>query len=166
MTGVQTCALPIFLIIEGNPVLIASHPIVRTDGSGPVKGNVLFARTIDANMMDEISSKLSLAVSYELLSKDQFVQLDGLNENGIGIQIKNEEYIVGSFFLPGLFGKDYTKINVEMPRDVMKIGNNSIKTLGRIAPLLFILILMMIWFVLNKFVLSRIVKLKDRKSVV
>ena len=150
------------LIIEGNPVLIASHPIVRTDGSGPVKGNVLFARTIDANMMDEISSKLSLAVSYELLSKDQFVQIEGLNENGIGIQIKNEEYIVGSFFMPGLFGKDYTEINVEMPRDVIKIGNNSIKTFGRIAPLLFILILMMIWFVLNKFVLSRIVKLNNR----
>lgn len=149
-------------IIEGVPVLIASHPILKTDASGPVQGNVLFGRVLNTNTMDEISKKLNLEVSFKVVSKTDFDKLNLASEKETEIQFKNEDYIIGSYYIPELFGENYIKISVETPRDVFKVGYNSIKIIRRILPLIFTSILLVLWLVLDKLVLSRIINLNKQ----
>lgn len=150
------------VVFEGTPMLVASHPIIKTDGSGDVKGNVIFARTMDADMMNRISEKLHLGVSLELVSKMDFDKLNLGDEQEIGVKLKNKDSVIGSYYLPEFFEKYYTKINVEIPRDVIKVGYNSIKILKLIVPLIFTLMVVFLWIILNKLILSRIVTLNNQ----
>lgn len=150
------------LLIDGSPYLIGAYPIVRTNGSGPVKGHFIFGRILDDTMMNEISSKLNLDLSFELISKSDYDQATKLNEQGTEILSKNENYILGAYYIPGLFEEYYTKISIKIPRDVMKVGLKSKKTILTIVPLVFMFILLLLWIYLDKQVLSRIVKLNKQ----
>ena len=150
------------LIIDGRPVLIGSHPILKSDGSGPGEGSLIFGRILSADMISEISKKLNPGVSFELVSKVDFDKLNLMDEEGVEIQPKNDDYIVGSYYMTELLGKDYMKISVEMPRDAIKIAHNAIRILSIIVPLIFILILFILWFFLNKVVISRIIKIHNQ----
>lgn len=160
------------LIIDGSPILVGSHPILKTDGTGPVQGNLLFGRTWNENMMNEISKKLNLEVSFDMISKVELDKLNLKDEKGIELHLQNDDYIIGSYYMPGLFEQYYTKINVEMPRNAMKAGYNSIRILRKRNPLIYILILLAFWFFLDKLVISRIIKMnrqvikiKEEKSI-
>lgn len=150
------------LLIDGSPYLIGAYPIVRTNGSGPVKGHFIFGRILDDTMMNEISSKLNLDLSFELISKSDYDQATKLNEQGTEILSKNENYILGAYYIPVLFEEYYTKISIKIPRDVMKVGLKSKKTILTIVPLVFMFILLLLWIYLDKQVLSRIVKLNKQ----
>ena len=114
------------LLIDGSPYLIGAYPIIRTSGRGPVKGQFIFGKILDDNMMDEMSDKLNLKVSFELLTKSDFDQLSELSEEGIEILSKNENYILGNYYITGIFEEYYTKISIEIPRNVMKVGLKSL----------------------------------------
>ena len=147
------------LLVDGSPYLIGAYPIIRTSGRGPVKGQFIFGKILDDNMMDEMSDKLNLKVSFELLTKSDFDQLSELSEEGIEILSKNENYILGNYYITGIFEEYYTKISIEIPRNVMAIGLKSRKNIILIVPLIFILTLLVLWIFLDKQILSRIVNL-------
>lgn len=60
------------------------------------------------------------------------------------------------------FEEYYTKTSVEIPRGVSSVGLNSMRSILKVIPLVFILILFVLWFAIDKLVLSRIVMLNKR----
>ena len=149
------------VVINGVPVLIAAQPILKSDGTGPAEGNLLFGRIMDNEMMNEISEKLGLKVSFELISR---VDFDKQKEKDSEIKPISDDYVLGSYYMSELFEKYYTKISIEMPRDVFKIGHDSMKIIRFIVPSIFTLILLLLWFFLNKLVIDRIIKLNQQIS--
>lgn len=149
------------VVINGVPVLIAAQPILKSDDTGPAEGNLLFGRIMDNEMMNEISEKLGLKVSFELISR---VDFDKQKEKDSEIKPISDDYILGSYYMSELFEKYYTKISIEMPRDVFKIGYDSMKIIRFIVPSIFTLILLLLWFFLNKLVIARIIKLNQQVS--
>lgn len=150
------------MIIDGSPVLIGSHPILKGDSSGPAKGSVMFGRILNAEMVSEISEKLSLGVSTELIPKDEFDKVEDIDEQGIEIEAQNENYIVGSFYRADPFDEYYTKISVETPRNAMSIANNLYRITRITIPLILILTLFVLWYFIDKSILSRIIKLNTQ----
>ena len=149
------------VVINGVPVLIAAQPISKSDDTGPAEGNLLFGRIMDNEMMNEISEKLGLKVSFELISR---VDFDKQKEKDSEIKPISDDYILGSYYMSELFEKYYTKISIEMPRDVFNIGYDSMKIIRFIVPSIFTLILLLLWFFLNKLVIARIIKLNQQVS--
>ena len=150
------------LIIDGSPVLIGAHPILKGDQSGLVNGSLIFGRILSIDKINKTSEKLNLEVSFELIPKVVFDKLHFKNKQEIEIQTQNDDYIIGSFYVPKLSEEYYTKISVKTPRDIMEVGYNSAKILTVIMPLIFIGTLLTLWIVLDKLVLSRIVKLNNQ----
>lgn len=76
------------IIIDGRPVLIGSHPILKSDGSGPVEGSLTFGRILSDDRINEISEKLHLEVSFELVSEVDFDKMNFIDQQRIEIQKK------------------------------------------------------------------------------
>ena len=151
-----------FVIIDNKPVLVASHPILKTDGSGVSMGNVMFGRTMNISMMEEISTKLGLKTSFELVEKEKTGISGGINGSKIEIEKTNKDFMVGSFYLTEVQQQNYIKINVEMPRKVMAFGKKSIEFLMVLLPLILIATLILLFYFLDKFVLSKITSLNKQ----
>ncbi len=150
------------VIVEGIPLMIASNPILKSDGSGPAMGNVMFGRNMDTSMMEEISDKLGLKTSFKLMKKGNSDLAENINISSIEIDMVDNNNIVGSYYLPEMLQQDFIKISAKMPRDVMEIGRNSIGFLMVLLPIILISTLMLLLYVLDKLVLSRIIYLNGQ----
>lgn len=150
------------VVVKGIPMIIDARPILKTDGSGTVQGNVIFGRFMDKQLINEISNKLSLGISLELVSKVDFDKLNLASGQWIEIPSESEDYNVRNYYISDFSGMYYTKITVKIPRDVIMVGYNSIKVFIIIVPLVFTFILVVLWTVLNKLVLSRIINLNKQ----
>ena len=96
------------LIIDGSPVLIGAHPILKGDQSGLVNGSLIFGRILSIDKINKTSEKLNLEVSFELIPKVVFDKLHFKNKQEIEIQTQNDDYIIGSFYVPKLSEEYYT----------------------------------------------------------
>ncbi|MDL0430615.1 diguanylate cyclase [Marinobacter sp. TBZ242] len=57
------------VVVGGIPVLFAMRPIVRSDGSGPRKGYVLFGQFLDDELISELSEQIVQDFSIQPVSK-------------------------------------------------------------------------------------------------
>jgi sensor domain CHASE-containing protein/class 3 adenylate cyclase len=170
-TGVSAGLLP-----TGDEILlVASQPILRTDGSGPSRGTLIMARYLDATRLDALKQRTQLDLSIHLvkrpdLSPDLRTAIDKLEQNAsqlsnlfnqapIHIHPLDADTIEGYTLLSDLYNKPVLLIRVSLPRDIFKQGQVSLQYL--ILSLLglgtvFIIILVLL---LENIVLKRLIQL-------
>ncbi|WP_373230015.1 EAL domain-containing protein [Cohnella sp.] len=56
------------IVVDNQPIMLASYPILTSDNKGPVHGTLVFARYLDDNYIQYISEKADMKLSYELAS--------------------------------------------------------------------------------------------------
>jgi signal transduction histidine kinase len=137
------------------PMMIASLPIISSEGHGPVRGTLIFGRYLDSREIDQLSAITSLNLAIE--RNDGQSAADAAPQL---IQVLDEQRIAASKPLADLDRTNSLRLQVEIPRTIYAqglIGINSFMISLLIAGLLFGGI--MIWL-LERFVLSRLATLQ------
>jgi diguanylate cyclase (GGDEF)-like protein len=149
-----------FVIVDEKPIMISAHPIFKSNVKGQVVGTVVFGQIMDNSMMERITTKLKLKTTFELITNDS-PEL-ARNDSNMEIDAKNGKYITGSFYLPEMYKKYYIKISVEMPREIMSVGNNSIVFIVVLVSLMLIISFLLLLYYIDKLVINRIRRLNKQ----
>jgi len=149
------------------PLLIASHPIIKSSGEGHIAGTLIFAKAIDDELIKELEQTTSLSLNAEVFDKESAASSAGVKsstiaaatleeDNKLDLNYVSESVVVGTTVLNDINGRPALSLDVEMPRDIYQQGRSTIRyVLGAflIMGLVFELVLS---FSLEKSVLSRI----------
>lgn len=149
------------VILSQGPFLLAVRPIVLSDGSGPIRGALVFGRFLDDTFLERFSALVPDAsirfhvVRDGALSKGS----DALVGGGNIAYANGEDEISGYALVRDILGDPALEIEVMIPRTLYQQGSKSITLFVVVGGLLGCGILLISLFLLDRFALSRITKL-------
>jgi sensor domain CHASE-containing protein/HPt (histidine-containing phosphotransfer) domain-containing protein/two-component sensor histidine kinase len=161
---VTDAATGIIISPEG-PLLVASRPIIKSDGTGPVRGSVVFAKILDDSEIARIADLTHLSstvvpfASAHLPEDMAEIALAINRDHPIAIRPLNRDTIAGYTLMPDINGTPALLARVAIGRAIFKQGQMTMAYL-----LIAILIAgavfgALILVLLERLVLSRIAKL-------
>jgi PAS domain S-box-containing protein len=153
------------ILLPENPMLVASRPILTSEGKGPIRGTLIMGRYLDSIEVERLAeiTHLSLTLyrfnSLQLPLDFQKARLSLSEEVPIFIQHLSETSIAGYGLINDIYGKPGLILRIDMPREIYKRGR--VSTLYFVSLLLIISLVlgMMILVLVEKIVLSRLAQL-------
>jgi len=129
-----------FLDLPGGMVLVASHPIVKSDYSGESMGSIIMGRYMDAAEISRFSADSRHSLSVIPVKEtsgvsDEEGTLDGSGaeepRNGSGSPIIfthaiDRETVEGTTVLPDIYGNETILFSLQMPRDIFNQGGRTV----------------------------------------
>ena len=119
----------VVLLPEG-PLLMASRPIITSEGQGPIRGTLVMARFLDNNKIAELSHNTNLSLS--IIEIDIFKNTEdyghiypAFEENKIVIKAEKQT-IEGYSLINDIFGNPALVLKIDMPRNIYNQGHASI----------------------------------------
>ncbi len=152
-----------FVLLDGNPMFVACHPILTTKYTGPMKGTLIFGRYFDDNLFnffkDSTRSSLLMYTVDEELPPDFQAKLNNLsyNPDKIIVELLNDSTIAGYFELQDISGKPALIMRADFPRELYMYGE---KTLDNMYFFLFLTALMTgvgVKFAFDRLFISRLI---------
>jgi len=117
----------VILLPEG-PLLIASEPILTSDGEGPIRGALVFGRYLDADRINRLSEMTKLPITMQRASEaempDDFEQaLSALAEDKpVFVYPQNHATIAGYRLVTDIYGEPALILRVDLPRSIYHQG--------------------------------------------
>lgn len=165
------------LMIDEVPFLVASLPLLKSDGTGPSTGNTIFARKLDQGSIADISKITHLSIQIFPYDSEAIPQEAKDARTKFSAEDKHivlptsEDTVVGYSFLDDINGKPAIMLRVETPRTVYKQGKETFYTFVTIGTIALVLFGILILLLLESFVLRRFTtlvegvgKLNDKKD--
>ncbi|HET9222417.1 MAG TPA: CHASE4 domain-containing protein [Roseiflexaceae bacterium] len=122
-TALDSSTTGLILLPEG-PMLVASRPILTSDGHGPIHGALLMGRFLDDALIQRLAEATHLDVTFHHLEDPQLPAsartLTG--EDSVITEHLSEQSIAGMTLLPDLDGKPVLVLRVETPRSIYAQG--------------------------------------------
>ncbi|MDQ1913665.1 EAL domain-containing protein [Paenibacillus sp. GD4] len=141
------------LVIDGQPIIAASYPILTSDNLGPVRGTLLFARFLDANYIQYIAQKSDMPLqikvvdpSYRPPAEAVPVYLPGKRDALFWTET-DEDVNRGFCLLTDFENRPALVLQFEKPRDLYKEAQRSINfylVYYALSALLFFLIIIIV----------------------
>ena len=144
------------------PLLITSHPITQSSGKGPIAGTLIFARFIDAELIQELEETTSLSLNAEAFNQEHAASYASApsstskDDSYLNINYVSEASVVGTTVLNDINGKPALSLDVEMSRDVYQQGKAAIYYIVIAILAIELIYGLILSFSLDKSVLSRI----------
>jgi len=158
------------LLPEGG-LFIAVHPILTSEGGGPVKGVLVWGRYLSPALVDSLSVKTRLGLAIvEPHRKDTPADLrvadEALNEGLRGdktlfVQPLNAKSVAGYAFLKDVYGTPVLVLRAEMPRSIYAQGRTTLLYLLGMVIFVGVVGAVATLLLLSKFVLSRLAHLNS-----
>lgn len=159
----------ILLLPEG-AMLISSRPILTGEGTGPVRGTLLFGRILNHREIDRLSqiTRLSLklvSVNSSSLPPDlEEAKAQLLDQNSVVVKRLNEETIAGYAFIYDAYGQPALLLQVDSPRTIYQQGKTAMQYLMLSIVLVELVFSVVTVVLLKKLVLSRLSSLSKEVS--
>jgi signal transduction histidine kinase len=156
------------LIHIGNQLfLVASRPIITSQFTGPVRGAVLMGEEVTTDLVRTLETQTNLNMEILSLSnietsssfKDAQLNLNGANSNYV--KAVNSSFVSGFTLLNDLNGNPIAMLNVNVQRSIYNQGVNSTNTFIILNVVWIGLFGVIMYFNLERSVISRITKLTD-----
>ncbi len=126
----QSRVVGIVALPEG-VMLIASRPILTSEGTGPIRGTQIVGRYFGAEEIEKISKITRTSISaYNIsdrhLPEDVKAVYSSLLKNrGIFVRILNHQTIAGYALVDDIYGKPAMLLRVSLPREIYQQGKRS-----------------------------------------
>ena len=152
-----------FVLLEKDPMFISCHPILTSNGNGPVKGTLIFGRYFDRTLFDSFKeltrSSLLMYRTDRNMPPDFQTKVKTFSEspNRSIVEPLSEERVAGYFELRDITGQPAFIIRADFPRNLYLNGE---KTLNQMYFFLLLTGLMTgigIKFSLDRLFISRLV---------
>jgi len=177
-----------FIQLPPGLAMISSKPILKSDGTGPVQGTIIFGKMIDKPFIEKLSNQTHLSIyfyPYESISYENKLKLSVLfnnttpidNVKTINASITNEadgsktpiqilhideRTISGNALLKDIFGKPVALLKVNDERDIYLGGKTAVKYLVQVILVSVILLVIVGYWLFNKFIISRLVSMEQQ----
>lgn len=144
------------------PLLIASHPITKSSGEGPIAGTLIFAKFLDAELIQKFAETTSLSLNAEVFNQERAASYASAaastpkGDNNLNINYVSEASVIGTTVLNDINGEPALFLDVEMPRDIYQQGQSAIKYMLAAILVMGLVFELVLSFSLDKSVLSRI----------
>jgi diguanylate cyclase (GGDEF)-like protein/PAS domain S-box-containing protein len=163
-TNAESSIAGIVVLPEG-PMLVASRPVLASQGKGPIRGTLIFGRYLDRQEIRRLAEMTHLSLDFALpdnpdIPRDFQAARHRLSEKKpIVIQPVNAQTISGYALLKDVYGRPALMLRVNMNRNIYRQGRDIIFyfTLWFIAIGLVLAIVTII--LLQKQVLARVTSL-------
>ncbi len=147
------------VLLPENPMLVASYPILNSNGEGPPRGTLVFGRYLDKKEINRISDITHLSFEVHRLDEPGILAdlntVDSLSEP-IMIRVKGEDSLSGYAMLKDIYGNPAMLMEVALARPVYNQGKASISYLSYSLLIVGIIIGGLFLLLLEKLVLSRL----------
>jgi sensor domain CHASE-containing protein len=106
------------LVLEEGPVLVSSWPILTSEGTGPVRGTLIFARYLNSDEIKRLTERTELSISISRLAHEslpaQYLTTDTFSSDKPQIQIKplNADTVEGHTVLKDIYGNPVLLLQV------------------------------------------------------
>ena len=147
--------------------VVSSAPVLKNDGSGPIAGSLIFGNFINKESMSELEGFFlapldvfeykNILPNDVVLAKDSFYKLD----TNKYIKALSKENIAGYYLEKDLNNNPVAIFKVLVDRSFYNEGKNNFIAFTIISGLLFLLFGFVILYILEKSILSKIIKLND-----
>jgi PAS domain S-box-containing protein len=121
------------LLVDGRPMLVASLPILPSDGDGPVRGALIWGRAIDAGEISRLAkiTQFSLHVRSVLdpnLPEDFRVARAGLTRHAsLQVFSLNPHVIAAYVLVHDIYGRPSLVMRLDAPRYIYQQGQLSVR---------------------------------------
>ncbi len=144
--------------LPGGPMLVASHPVRTSKDEGPVRGAVLLGKRLTPAYMEDIGDVAHL--SARLLSlEDAAVPADARRSVDTTVMPIDRHTIAAYAPVLDGFGQPAAYVRLVEKRPVYNQGLNTLRTFAGIFALQAVVTAILIFVLLNRFVLSRLGRL-------
>ena len=113
-----------FIYINERPLMIASKPVLKSDGNGPSPGYMIMGRYLDTYTLDSLPQESKIYIT-PINSSDNLELLNHHNQTNVGLNTSND-IITGYTTLNGTSGKPSLLVKIEMPRTIYKSSQKTI----------------------------------------
>jgi PAS domain S-box-containing protein len=147
------------------PLLFGSSPILTTDGRGPVRGTLVMGRFIDRRLIEKLSTITELPVTIDIFKGGGFdfasTQVQSLASlSPTLIKPLDSKTLEGYILMADIYGQPYLVAGTQTRREVHLQGQSMITLMLLGLALMGILITLINVQLLERFILSRIKKLR------
>ncbi|OGM03501.1 hypothetical protein A2129_01785 [Candidatus Woesebacteria bacterium GWC1_42_13] len=149
------------LSLEEGPLMFVSRPIITSDGEGPIKGTLIFARFLDQRELELLSGVVHFPL--QLIKIDD--KLGDEYKEAFQVLNRGEKYHVhnadrktshGYALVKDYFGKPAFLLRMSYPRDITQQGVRSINIFIASFVIASIGYLVLIIFFVNRFLIKRV----------
>jgi methyl-accepting chemotaxis protein len=156
--------------LASGPLMIDSRAILTSDGNGPSRGSMIVARYCDADEVAALAGITHLSISISPLSGGKpgadapadvvavAGRLTGSTPKAVAL---NDQRIEGYAQVADVNGDPAFIIRVDMPRDIMAQGRQTLGTLLLLLPLVAIGIVAVLFLMIDRMVVRRLHELAD-----
>lgn len=149
------------LMSNNIPVLINTQPIVKTDGSGPIKGTLVLVKYFDNYALETLSADLNLNIKVQNYDKNILENTAFLNaSNNIYVKINDKNTITGYALMNDIFATPTLIISIAMSRDIYKYTQNTFTLYVITLFIISFLCTILVVTSLNKTIIKKILSIK------
>jgi diguanylate cyclase (GGDEF)-like protein len=115
------------ILLPDGPMLITSHPILKSSYEGPVAGNAIMGRFLNDEVVSQLSEKLKLTLFSHRLDKSPPVDFGRITEKmPFLFQPLSNSIIAGYVVIDDIYEQPAIGLNVEMFRKINRVGSKAI----------------------------------------
>jgi len=146
------------IMLPEGPMLIASSPILTSNGAGPVAGNLIIGIKLDEAEISQLSNQLQLPIAIKNLGSLEQIKSNA-NDTGVFVEDKQQNKITGYSVLNDVAGQPALVASITMNREISLIGQKGIAVVFTIMISVSLFCGFIILLFLNKHILSRLSQL-------
>ncbi|MEW6141962.1 MAG: CHASE4 domain-containing protein [Chloroflexota bacterium] len=162
--GVDSHKAGILVLPEGI-FLLASRPILTSERKGPVRGSLVMARYLDADLMEKLSKLTGLSLSVlRTNAPDLPPEVEAARKNLQAgqtsyVEALNEDSIAGYTALNDIYDRPSLILRIELARDVYQQRKDTMRTLGAFFMGFLILAGLLAFILTDRWIFRRLYRL-------
>jgi PAS domain S-box-containing protein len=149
-------------------LMIVARPIETSKRTGPMRGTIFFAKFVDQPFVDGLSETIDFPLTIESyasadagsdfeVAKQSFMQ-----SNSTAVIPTDQDTIAGYTVIAGVDTQPAMILRATMDRHTLALGKKTVYSYFAFVLLTLVIISVGMWFLIDKFVLSRMIQLTAR----
>jgi len=158
------------VLLPGGPLLVASRPILTSEGQGPIHGTLIMARHLDEEQIERLSQVTHVSLSVrrfedrQMPSDFQAASAALSGQAQIVVRPLSADLIGGYTVLDDVYGRPALLLRADVPRDIYQQGRVNQRYLIASVMVAGLMFAAAMSSLLEKLVLSRLARLSAEVS--
>jgi len=112
------------LDVDGRALMLVSHPVLPTDGTGPARGTLLIGRYLDGENLERVSTTVQLPLTIYAVNQDAPADVLAALSDGETYHVKqlDESTVAGYTLLMDVHGRPAFLLRTDQPQSVYRTG--------------------------------------------
>lgn len=156
-----------FMLLSGQLLLVASRPILPSQGEGTSQGTLIMGRFFSAEERQRLNRLTDLSLTVQLLNHnqtlpDEFAKARTLLLNKrMVVQTLNENSIAGYVLIKDVYQQPVALLRIELPREIYQEGLASLRYLSAVVLIVALAFAGLILWLFERLVLARLAVLSN-----